>query len=339
MKKIVILFLIMASAVAGCSYKKEEAMMLKPGTPAYQLAKDLMAILPALDPAKNISLVTTKKFDITASDVIQLIQDSIGNSSSKFKEMNAQQLKGIIEQTAVQFAEQKLLLQAAVDAKSTISPDELKSALDAQYQRAGGEQPFLEMLKSNGLEFDYVKKSIQEDLMIRKYLEGILVGTLQVTDAEIQKVYNEDKTATVRHILLLTRGKSEVEKVEILKKMEDILSRAKKGEDFVALAKQYSEDSSSKENGGLYEDFGRGRMVKPFEDAAFSVPIGQMSNIIETTYGYHILRVENRKKETLPLEQVKSQLEAQIKEQKRFSAFEVHMNKLKDKSKFQINGI
>jgi parvulin-like peptidyl-prolyl isomerase len=121
--------------------------------------------------------------------------------------------------------------------------------------------------------------------------------------------------------------------------MEDILSRAKKGEDFVALAKQYSEDSSSKENGGLYEDFGRGRMVKPFEDAAFSVPIGQISKIIETTYGYHILRVENRKKETLPLEQVKSQLEAQIKEQKRFSAFEVHMNKLKDKSKFQINGI
>jgi parvulin-like peptidyl-prolyl isomerase len=117
--------------------------------------------------------------------------------------------------------------------------------------------------------------------------------------------------------------------------MEDILARAKKGEDFAALAKQYTEDPGSKENGGLYEDFGRGKMVKPFEHAAFSVPVGQISDIVETTYGYHIIKVENRKKETQPLDQVKAQIEAQIKQQKQNAAFETLLTGLKKKADFR----
>ena len=117
--------------------------------------------------------------------------------------------------------------------------------------------------------------------------------------------------------------------------MGEILARAKKGEDFAALAKQYTEDTGSKENGGLYEDFGRGKMVKPFEDAAFSVPVGQISDIVETTYGYHIIKVENRKKETQPLDQVKAQIEAQIKQQKQNAAFETLLTGLKKKADFR----
>jgi parvulin-like peptidyl-prolyl isomerase len=116
--------------------------------------------------------------------------------------------------------------------------------------------------------------------------------------------------------------------------MEGILDRARKGEDFAALAKEFTEDPGSKETGGLYEDFERGRMVKPFEDAAFTTPIGQISGIVETTYGYHILKVENRKKETLPLDQVKGQIEDNLKRQKQAAAYEAYITELKAKGKF-----
>ena len=336
MKKIFILSLLAALVVTACSSKKEAAAKVAAGSPAYQLAKDLAKVLPALDPDKPGVLITAKKFDVTAVDVIQMFQDSMGTRAAQLKDMDAARLKSVFQQAARQIAERKLLLEAAAEAKKLPTPEEIKAALDTQYAQAGGEQAFLEMLKTNGLGIEFVKQSISDDLKIQKYLEGIMTAAGQVTEAEVQKAYSEDKTASVWHILLLTQGKTDAEKTVIRKKMEDILARAKKGEDFAGLAKEFTEDAGSKDKGGLYEDFEHGKMVKPFEDAAFSVPAGEISGLIETEYGYHILKVEGRKKETQPLDQVKTQIEARIKERKQATAFEAHMTKLKESAKFQV---
>ena len=156
------------------------------------------------------------------------------------------------------------------------------------------------------------------------------------SEEDVKKVYAEDKTASVRHILLLTQEKSEAEKKEIRQKMETILSRAKRGEDFAELAKTYSEDPGSKDNGGLYEDFGRGKMVPPFEEAAFSVPVGEISDIVETTYGYHILKVINRKKETRPLDEVRSEIQEKIMQEKQARDYQKLLTQLKEKVDFEV---
>jgi len=335
MKKIFILILLAALVVTACSSKKEAATKVAAGSPSYQLAKDLAKVLPALDPDKPGVLITSKKFDVTAVDVIRMFQDSMGTRAAQLKDMDGARLKSVFQQAARQIAERKLLLEAAAEAKKSPTPEEIKAALDTQYAQAGGEQAFLEMLKTNGMGIEFVKQSIADDLKIQKYLEGVMTAAGQVTEAEVQKAYSEDKTASVRHILLLTQGKTDAEKTVIRKKMEDILARAKKGEDFAGLAKEFTEDTGSKDKGGLYEDFEHGKMVKPFEDAAFSVPAGEISGLIETEYGYHILKVEGRKKETQPLDQVKTQIEARIKERKQAAAFEAHMTKLKESAKFQ----
>ena len=334
MKKFLIVALIAAFA-AACSSKKEAATKAAAGSPAYQLAKDLAKVLPALDPDKPGVLISTKKFDVTAVDVIRMFQDSMGTRAAQLKQMDAARLKSVLQQAALQLGERKLLLEAAAEAKIVPTPEESKAALDAQYAQAGGEQAFLEMLKTNGTDIEFVKRSLAEDATIQKYFKDIMTAADQVTETEILKAYGEDKTASVRHILLLTQGKTDAEKAEIRKKMVDILARAKKGEDFAALAKQYTEDGGSKENGGLYEDIEHGKMVKPFEEAAFSVPVGKISGLVETMYGYHILKIEGRKKETQPLDQVKPQIEARIKGQKRTTAYEVHIAKLKESAKFQ----
>jgi len=339
MKKALVLLIAAALTAAGCSTRKEAPMKMAAGTPAYQLAKDLTATLPAVDPEKNLVVVTSRKFDVTAGEALRMFLESMGSQAQGLKSLDAQRMKAVIERAAVQIGERKLLLEAATEAKKSVTPEEIKKALEAQYARAGSEAQFAEMLKTNGVSLDYVKKSITDDLTIGKYLDAAMADSVKVPEAEIEKAYAEDKTATVRHILLLTQGKSAAEKAEIRKKMEDILARAKKGEDFAALAKQYSEDPGSKDNGGLYEDFGRGKMVKPFEDAAFSVAVGQVSGIVETTYGYHILKIETRKKETQPLDQVKAQIEAQLKQQKQNTVFNGLLTRLKAKAGFQAVGI
>ena len=157
----------------------------------------------------------------------------------------------------------------------------------------------------------------------------------EVSDDEIQALYKQDKTATVRHILLTTEGKNEAEKEEVRKKMADILTEARSGADFAELAKQHTDDPGSRDKGGLYEDFGRGKMVKPFEDAAFTVPVGEISDIVETSYGFHIIKVENRKSETRPFDQVRGEIEPQLRNQKRNTIYQAMMKELMDQEAYE----
>src|SRR4030042_566916 len=100
MKKFVVLSSVLAVLAAGCG-RKAENVILKEGTPAYQLAKDLAAKVPSLDPAVNNVLARAKNFVITAAEVIQTIQDNVGSRTAQLKDMDAEQIKSIIERTAV----------------------------------------------------------------------------------------------------------------------------------------------------------------------------------------------------------------------------------------------
>jgi parvulin-like peptidyl-prolyl isomerase len=333
MKKIIIIALVLAVCASACSSKKAEGTKLGQTAPAYKLAKDLTAVLPIFDPDKNAVLLTAKSFDVTVGDVVAVIYGTMGNASAQLSQMDPARLKTAVAQTAVQIAERRLLLAAAAEAKFQVSPEEVNKAMAEQYASAGGEDKFLEAIKTSGGDIDFIKKTVGEDQTIRGFLEKTVFAPIKVSEEDIKKAYAEDKTASVRHILLLTQGKPETEKPAIRKKMEDLLARAKKGEDFAALAKEFSEDPGSKENGGLYENFPRGQMVPAFNDAAFSIPVGQFSDIVETEYGFHILKIEDRKKETEPLETVKAQLETGLKQQKQAGAYEKFIAGIKSKAK------
>lgn len=335
MKFVIFTAVLVSFILVGCS-KQSESASLEEGTPAYELAKELSAVVPALDPSLNPVLVRTKSFTLTAGEVIHTILQSMGNRANQLATLDADRLKSVLLQNAEQIAQQKLLLAAAGKAGITSSPEDIESSLQEQYNRAGGEEKFLEVLTANGVDLEFVKSSIASNLIIEKYLEGVFSDQIQVSDEEIQKSYQEPKTASVRHILLLTQGKSDEEKAKIYESMEGLLERVKKGEDFSQLANEYSEDPGSNTRGGLYEDFGKGQMVPPFEEAAFTVPVGEVSGIVETTYGYHIIQVVDRKNETRPLEEVRMELEENLRQTKQNDAFRVHMQGLKDEAAFEL---
>lgn len=125
------------------------------------------------------------------------------------------------------------------------------------------------------------------------------IKDIPASDAEVQKYYQqnqnsfkEDEQVKARHILLRTANKDEN---EIKKQAEALYNRIKAGEDFAALAKQYSEDPSSAVNGGDLGYFSKGRMIKEFEEAAFSLKNNEVSQPVKTLFGYHIIKVEDHK--------------------------------------------
>jgi len=331
------LLLLSALLVMGCSAKKTAPVALVSGTPAYQLAKDLSAIDPIFDPDKNASFVTARSFDVTVGDVIEVLWAQYGKMSGQLSGYDAGQLKTNATQLATKIGEQRLFVLAADKAKTpAVTEEALKAALSEQFASAGGEEQVAALFKENDISLDFVKKMISESLYVNDFIEKSLFADVKATDAEIKKAYEADKTATVRHILLLTEGKTDAEKKEIRKKMEGILKRAKANEDFAALAKEFTEDPGSKETGGLYENFPRGQMVKSFEDAAFTVPVGKLSGVVETEYGFHILKVESRQKETLALEEVKATITDEIVNKKKSDSFAKLMESLKKRENFKV---
>jgi peptidyl-prolyl cis-trans isomerase D len=140
---------------------------------------------------------------------------------------------------------------------------------------------------------------------------------IAVTPNEVQSYYNDNiqqfqspEQVRASHILLKTEGKDEA---AVRKQAEDILKQVKAGADFAELAKKYSEDEGSKATGGDLDYFGRGRMVPEFENAAFGMQPGQISDLVKTQYGFHIIKVVDRKPgATRSLDEVRPQITEQL---------------------------
>jgi peptidyl-prolyl cis-trans isomerase D len=138
-----------------------------------------------------------------------------------------------------------------------------------------------------------------------------------IAPAEIERAYNDNfeqystpEQVRASHILLKTEGKDEA---AVRARAEDLLKQARGGADFAALAKANSEDEGSASKGGDLDFFGRGRMVPEFDEAAFTLDAGQISDLVKTQYGFHIIKVVEKRPGTMrPIEEVRPQLTEQL---------------------------
>ena len=125
-----------------------------------------------------------------------------------------------------------------------------------------------------------------------------------------------------------------------LKKMQDIQDQLKKGADFGEMAKKYSEDPGSKDKGGDLGYFSRGDMVPSFEQAAFGTPVGQMTPIVTTDFGYHIIKVEEKKAATpMQLDDIKDDLKEYLFQQRAAKRFDTYIQDLRSKADIKINNL
>ncbi len=217
--------------------------------------------------------------------------------------------------------------------------DELVNSLPAQYQsmaRGPGKRQFAEQLVQVKLLAEQAEKTkvadepkIKDELAFQR--ENLLAGamfqhlqeTVKVTDAEVQKYYDEHKSEfevlKARHILIrvkgapmqATPGKPELTDEEAKAKAEAIRKRLLAGEDFATVAKAESDDKGSGANGGDLGDFHKGMMVPQFEQAAFAAKIGEVTEPVKTPFGYHLIKVESHT--IKPLAEVKPEIEKKLR--------------------------
>ncbi len=211
----------------------------------------------------------------------------------------------------------EMLYQAGL--KNKVKVD--KKELDNQYKAlmATISQTFAmdekTYLNKFNLKKDDVKKSLEKEAIAAKYIDEVS----KVSDKEVEKYYNENKKdfdeIKASHILIKNTDENEEKlddaKIKENKKLaEDVLKKALEGEDFAALAKKYSEDTSSQLGGDL-GFFGKGKMVPEFEKAAFSLNKGQIyPKVVKTQFGYHIIKKTDEKEKTF--DEVKDSLKEQL---------------------------
>ncbi len=177
-------------------------------------------------------------------------------------------LEEIRKQTMDRLAEDVLVKNEAKKMKVKLTSKEIDESFDQLIKSNGGEKSFSEVLnKYYGLTPNEFKSDIYETRLLRQ---------------KVMEKFTSDESINE----------------ESRKKAEEVLAKVKAGEDFAALAKQYSQDTSAS-NGGDLGLFGKGKMVPEFEQAAFALKAGETSGVVKTVYGYHIIRVTEVKGEQI----------------------------------------
>jgi peptidyl-prolyl cis-trans isomerase C len=208
--------------------------------------------------------------------------------------------------------EQELVWQAAQKKGIVATPEEVTKAVDKMRAGFPSSDEFVSRLAIEGYTEESYREHMKHLVSAQKYLESLTRG-VEVSDAEVHEFYAENvdkfrmpEGVRARHILLkLAPDADEAARQAAREKMAGILAEARsEGGDFAALAKQHSEDGTAA-GGGDLGYFPRGRMPKPFEDATFGLEPGQVSDVVETRFGLHIILLEDyREASQAPEEEV-----------------------------------
>ena len=207
----------------------------------------------------------------------------------------------------------------------------------------------LEARKENLQAKPNVKKRIEEmtnALLAQEYMMENISEKAKVTDQELKDYYEKHKSeftqpeqVRARHILIKVPAGADKKKwEEARKKALEIRAKLLKGESFSKLAEKYSDDPGSKARGGDLGYFGKGRMVPEFEKAAFSLKKGEISQPVKTTFGYHIIKVEDKKPaRQRSFKEVEQQIRQKLLRQKQMKLRDELIAKLKKKFPVKVN--
>lgn len=290
-------------------------------------------------------LVTVNGIEIRESQILEKLQPQLDKVA---QQANPEQLKQY-KQQLMQGTVEKIIIETLLDQKVeaaniTISDEEVDAKLQ---EMANSQQPPLSMddfkalVEAYGQSFDEIKVSIKRGLTYQKVMEDKWGDKENVTEQEVKDYYSKNikqfetpEQVRASHILLKVDSSDPTADLEKIKqaakeKTQLLLGQIKAGADFAELAKEHSTCPSAAKGGDLGM-FGRGRMVPPFERVAFELEPGQVSDVVETRFGYHIIKVTDRQEaSTLKFDEVKENLVNVLKKQKQQKLAQEYIMELK----------
>ncbi len=336
---------LLAAALALASIGCDRAPAGRDAQPDLSAGTDLFRqpVPPAQTALATGPVATVNGVDITAEAFMRELSSRMNMLQQRYPpEQLAQMLPRIREQILDQMIARQLLLQEANRIGLTVSEEEIAS-YRAELEAAL--PPGINLgvvLAQRGISEEQFKREFSDDIRVRKLVEQATASETDVPDAEVQLFYEENREqfkqpelATARHLLVAV--KDDREKEAMREKAAALRERLIAGEDFAELVRAETDDPGSKETGGIYT-FPRGQMVPEFEEASFTQDIGAIGDLVETRFGFHIIKVEKREgARDIPLDEVRSNVVSYLRGQKAPNAVQAYLNGLREKAQIAIH--
>lgn len=288
-------------------------------------------------PAENVEsgaqkVVTFDGGEVTKGEVEEAVDQFAQQSGAGEVPPDSPQYQAALQQVMPQlvgveiakaYAEENdiSVTQQEVDQEIETIKDQIFEQAQAANQDIGREQAFEEALTQADLTEEELRQDIRDQLPIQKVQERV-VGDVEPSEEEIQAFYDENKdlqfaTPEQRCISHILFNKDQQQRAE------EVKQQLQDGGNFAELAREFSQDPGSKEQGGELGCQGEGSFVPEFEEAAWNAEEGEVVGPVETEFGYHLIKVtETRPAETAPLEEVKPQIREQLAQEQQFTEFE-----------------
>ncbi|NIM20677.1 MAG: hypothetical protein GTO51_10690 [Candidatus Latescibacteria bacterium] len=277
-------------------------------------------------------LATVNNYPIRGSDVRVFAAMS---SSGKWE---SESIREYNERLLEQFIRRILLWQEAVAMSISVEDSTVQTVFMNLMRSMGGGEALLRMLNESGIEREDLLQSIQRDLVIREFLETRFSPGAAVGEEEARRFHEVNRgrfytpdSVRARHILVQV-SPSDNDSIQRVKRgrIEKILEEVQAGGDFATLAEQHSE-GPSRVRGGDLGYFVRGTMVQPFDSVAFALAPGEVSDVILTRFGYHIIKVEDKRGgRFLAFEEIKDSLIVTLRQQKLAYNVQNHLKEIYD---------
>jgi peptidyl-prolyl cis-trans isomerase C len=305
------------------------------------------AVKPAVP---DYTAVVVNGFEIKESQIEAQMKPQLQNLSRQLPPDMIEKYKSQLrQQTIERIIVEHLLDEQVAKAGIKITDNDVNDQVqEMATQQQMSVQDIKQMIESSGQNFNDVKERIRKGLSYQKVMEADWVGKTDVNDSDVKAYYDENKSqfenpeqVRASHILIKTDPNitdPNQAKAKALAKAQELFKEIKDGADFAEMAKKNSACPSASRGGDL-DYFGKGQMVEPFEKAAFALKPGEVSDVVETKFGFHIIKVtEHKDPNTVPLEQAQGNIKKMLVSQKQRTLAREYIEKLKSQATIAYMG-
>jgi len=282
--------------------------------------------------------------NITAGALQREIQGITARVEAQGKKLSEAEQNSLKEATLEKLVKLELLGQESKKANIVAGKADIDKEIDGFRKGFPDSKAFTKALSDAGVTEAELRKQIGKNIAIQKFIDSRFKSKAQVSEQEAKAFYNgnQDKfsqpeLAHARHILIASKAtESKEERERKRAKLVQIKKQIKGGADFAELAKQ-SSDCPSKERGGDLGFFPKGQMVKPFEQAVFKLNPGEVSDVVETEFGFHLIRLEEKRAaKTVSFDDAKANIVAYLTQEKVTAGIEAFLAEVKSKATIKI---